>query len=90
MTGSPKVAKAYEEVIDFIAAGTDPGRLIAFHPSAEAKDRVADLIEREKTTGISPDEKAELDHYMQLEHILRMLKTKAREYVQTGIRRQRG
>jgi hypothetical protein len=73
--------RAYEEVIDFIAAGTSPSGVIAFQPSAEAKERVADLIEREKTTGLTPDEKAELDHYMQLEHLMRLAKARARQYV---------
>jgi methylase of polypeptide subunit release factors len=40
--------RAYEEIIDFIAAGTSPGKMIAFQPSEEAKERVADLIRREK------------------------------------------
>ncbi len=40
--------KAYEEVVDFIAAGTSPDSVIRFHPSESAKDRVAELISREK------------------------------------------
>jgi hypothetical protein len=70
--------RAYEEIVDFIAAGTTPDDIIAFQPSDLAKKRVADLIYREKTTGLSPEEKSELDHYMQLEHIMRL--TKARAY----------
>ncbi len=73
--------KAYEEVIEFIAAGTSPGSVIAFRPSEAVKERVAHLIEREKTTGISPDEKSELDHYMQLEHLMRLAKARARQYI---------
>ncbi len=73
--------RAYEEVIDFIAAGTSPSSVIAFQPSEAAKERVADLIEREKTTDLTPDEKAELDHYMQLEHLMRLAKARARQYV---------
>lgn len=30
------------------------------------------MIEREKEIGLSPEEKAELDHFVELEHILRM------------------
>ena len=81
MTQSLKTTKAYEEVAEFIASGTNPGSVIAFQPSAEVKERVADLISREKTTGISPDEKAELDHYAQLEHIMRLAKARARQHI---------
>jgi len=73
--------RAYEEVIEFIAAGTRPSSLIAFQPSDTVKERVADLIHREKTTGVSPDEKSELEHYMQLEHLMRLAKARARQYV---------
>lgn len=73
--------RAYEEIIDFIAAGTSPDRIAAYQPSQIAKDRAADLIFREKTGGLSPDEKSELDHYMQLEHIMRLAKARAHQYV---------
>lgn len=74
--------RAYEEVIEFIAAGTNPSSIIAFQPSAVVKERVANLIYREKTAGLSPDEKVELDHYMQLEHLMRLAKARARQYIQ--------
>ena len=76
-----KTVRAYEEVIEFIAAGTKPSSLIAFQPSDTVKERVADLIHREKTTRLSPDEKSELEHYMQLEHLMRLAKARARQYV---------
>jgi len=71
--------KAYEEVIDFIASGPSPTAVVSFRPSSEASERVATLIEREKTDGLSPEEKAELDHYMELEHIMRLAKARARQ-----------
>ncbi|MDZ7292928.1 MAG: hypothetical protein ONB42_23645 [candidate division KSB1 bacterium] len=61
-------------------AGTTPDRVIAYQPSEAARARVADLIHREKTIGLSPDEKSELDHYMQLEHIMRLAKARARQF----------
>lgn len=73
--------KAYEEVIDFIAAGTSPNKLIAFEPSDLVKKRVYDLIHKEKTYGLLSDEKSELDHYMQLEHLMRLAKARAHKYL---------
>jgi len=69
----------YFEIVDFIAAGTTPETVIDFRPSAEAQRRVADLIEREKADTLSPEEEAELDHFLELEHILRMAKARARQ-----------
>lgn len=73
--------RAYEEIIDFIAAGTSPDSIAAYQPSNEVKARVADLISREKSLGLSTDEKSELDHYMQLEHLMRLAKARAHKYI---------
>jgi len=73
--------RAYEEVIDFIAAGISPDNLVAFRPSKEARRRVAYLIEREKSATLTPDERSELDHYTQLEHLMRLAKARARQHL---------
>jgi DNA polymerase/3'-5' exonuclease PolX len=75
------MTRAYEEIVEFIAAGTSPRAVVAFQPSEAAKARVADLVQREKTTGLSPEETAELDHYLQLEHLMRLAKARARTHL---------
>ena len=75
------MTRAYEEIVDFIAAGTSPEDVAAYQPSTAAKARVADLIQQEKTTGLSADETAELEHYMQLEHVMRLAKARARTHL---------
>jgi len=71
--------RAYDELVDFIAAGTNPESLIAFRPSDAVQSRVADLIEREKAGGLSADERSELDHYLSVEHLMRLAKARARQ-----------
>jgi hypothetical protein len=71
--------KAYQEVVDFIAS-TNPAKVLVFKPSDEAKQRVSDLIEREKLAGLNKDETSELDYYMKIEHLMRMAKIKARKF----------
>jgi len=73
--------RAYEEVVDFIAAGVSPNNLASFQPSEEAKRRVFYLIEQEKSATLTRDEKSELDHYMQLEHLMRLAKSRARQHL---------
>jgi hypothetical protein len=75
---------AYLEIIDFIAAGNTPEAVAHFRPSPEAQQRVAELIEREKECGLPPEEKTELDHFMELEHILRMARARARQILSSG------
>lgn len=68
----------YQEIVEFIAGGTTPSSVAAYRPSEAAKVRVAELIRQEKTGGLSVEETAELDHYMQLEHLMRLAKARAR------------
>ena len=72
------MVRAYDEIVDFIAAGTTPGAVAEFVPSQQTKDYVADLIHREKTIGLSAEESSELDHFMKLEHLMRLAKARAR------------
>lgn len=73
--------KAYEEVANFIAAGTTPQNVIAFRPSDAAQERVEDLLAREKDGELSPGEKSELNHYLHLEHLMRLAKARARDFL---------
>jgi len=72
------MTKAYEEIVDFIAAGTTPQGVAQFHASAETKMKVEELLHREKNGTLSPEEKAELNDYLQLEHLMRLTKARAR------------
>lgn len=71
-------ARAYDEIVDFIAAGTTPEAVAGFEPSVATKSRVAELVQREKEGGLTPDDARELDHFLTLEHLMRLAKAKAR------------
>jgi hypothetical protein len=70
--------RAYDELVEFIAAGPTRDAVARYEASQETKDFVAELIHKEKTTGLTPDESAELDHYLNLEHVMRLAKARAR------------
>jgi hypothetical protein len=74
------MTRIYEELVDFIA-GTSPITVAEYHPSDAAKARVIDLVDREKSTQLTPDEKSELEHYLQLEHLMRLAKAKAQQHL---------
>ena len=75
-----EIARAYEEVVNFIATQTPHSSLMAFHPSDQAKERVMELVHKEKESSLAPDEQSELDHYIQLEHLMRLAKARARQH----------
>ena len=68
----------YLELIDFVASGTTPEAVADFHPSPEAHARVAELVARERESQLTIGEASELDHFLELEHIIPMAKAKAR------------
>jgi len=76
--------RSYDEIIDFIAAGTTPEAVIAFRPSDGVQKRVEELVERSKDGSISSEEQSELEDYLQLEHIMIMAKARARQHMKLG------
>jgi hypothetical protein len=72
------VSPAYLELVDFLAAGTTPEALIAFRPSETVQRRVQDLVVRNEDGCLTPEEKTELEEFLQLEHILILTKAQAR------------
>jgi hypothetical protein len=75
------MTKAYDELVDFLAAGSTPASLLQFQPSQETRDRVLELIRKEKDAGLLPEEASELDDYLKLEHLMRLAKARARSRV---------
>ena len=75
--------KAYEEVAVFIAQRA-PREVAEFKPSVEARQRVGELLGREKTSGLTPGERRELDHYEDLELLMNLAKAHARQLLAHG------
>ena len=70
--------RAYDEIVEFIAAGPTVDAVAHFEASPESKSRVADLIYKQKTAGLTAEEASDLDHFLKLEHVMRLAKARAR------------
>ena len=70
--------RAADEVVAFIAREISPEALVSFRPSESTRQRVWELVHKEKETGLTPDEKSELDDYERLEHLLILARAQAR------------
>ena len=70
--------RAYEEIVEFIAS-LSPREVVGFRPSEGTRQRVWDLIERQKAAPLPDEDKAELDHYLEVEHLMRLAKARARQ-----------
>jgi len=83
MTTSLKTGKVYDDIIEFIAAGTTPETVINFKLSAAAQDRLDDFVYRHGMGELTPEEKKELDYFMVLEHIMRLAKARAHQIIKS-------
>jgi hypothetical protein len=73
----------YDSLAEFMAT-LDPVKVLGFHAPTKIQDRVEELLEKKQETGISVTEQEELDHYLILEHIVRLAKSRARLHLSTA------
>ncbi len=73
---------AFDEIVNFIAS-ENPKRVLDFKASEATRQRVFSLIEKSKTNKLDEKEQAELDHYLTLEHLMRLAKIRAYQMLQT-------
>jgi hypothetical protein len=55
--------------------------VVAFQPSPAGRQRVAELSRRSKEGSITVEEQSELEDFLQLEHIMIMVKARARQHM---------
>jgi hypothetical protein len=65
-----------DEILDFLVEQIPAQSLANFKPSDQARQRVWDLIAKEKESGLLPEEKLELDDFLKLEHLVLLAKAK--------------
>ena len=63
--------------LDFLASLPEPEEIVALRPSKVLEDRVRDLLEKNRTVGLTADEQREWEQYEYLEHLVRRAKARA-------------
>lgn len=66
----------YNEVAEFMAT-MNPAKVIDFKPSATNQTRFDFLLDKQTDSGLSNDEKSELEHYLILNRIIGLAKAQA-------------
>jgi hypothetical protein len=72
-------APPYDEVLEFLLSSPSPEAVIAFRPSEETQRRIRDLLEANRQGHLTAEQQFELDEFARIEHLVRMLKIKARQ-----------
>ena len=80
---SPPNRKSYDEIVDLFARGASSAEILAFRPSDEMQARVRELLEKNAADELTQAEAAELECFGEIEHFMRLIKIRAREYLKT-------
>ena len=73
---------AYEgtrDVLETLAGLPSPEEILALRPSARLQERVTDLLKKNRSDGLSPEEEQEWRQYEFVEHLMRVAKAKAQQ-----------
>jgi hypothetical protein len=62
------------DVLEFLAGLPSPEEILAFRPTPLLRDRVSELLEKNRTIGLAPDEEEDWQRYQYLEHLVRLAK----------------
>ncbi len=65
------------EVLEFFAQLPTPEEIIALRPSVEFEQQISELLEKNRTQKLTPQEEQIWEQYQYLEHLVRMAKAKA-------------
>jgi hypothetical protein len=65
------------EVVEFLASLPTPEAIIALRPSETLQTQITNLLEKNLTLGLTPEDEKIWQNYQYLEHIVRMAKTRA-------------
>jgi hypothetical protein len=65
------------DILETLARLPGPEEILALRPSANLQTRIHSLLEKNRTTGLLPDEAREWEQYEYLEHIVGLAKANA-------------
>jgi hypothetical protein len=65
------------EVVEFLASLPTPEAIVALRPSETLQTQISNLLEKNRTVGLTPEDEKIWQGYQYLEHIVRMAKARA-------------
>lgn len=65
-------------VTDFLASAPTLEEIIAYRLPDDLQVRAHDLLDKNRESGLTPTERAEMDEFLQIDHLLTLVKAKAR------------
>lgn len=73
---------AYEEFVEFIISAPTLEQITEFRLTEATELYIHNLLEANRTRTLTPEEAAELDEFLRIEHLMRKVKLRAYEKLQ--------
>ena len=67
---------AFDGLLEWLATNADPQQILGFHLPEENQRRLDELLAKNQANTLTEADKAELQSFEQLEHVVRLLKAK--------------
>jgi len=67
---------AFDGLLELLASNADPQQILGFHLPADNQRRLDELLAKNRANTLTDADKAELQSFEQLEHVVRLLKAK--------------
>ena len=74
--GTIEQGTVYNTLVDLLVQGGNRQEILKFHLDSEAQSRLDQLLEKNRSGAISPEEISELETFEQFEHVVRLLKAR--------------
>lgn len=74
---TPPSYEGLNDVLEALARLPSPEEVLALRPSPALQDRVEALLEKNRSAGLSSEERQEWEKYQYVEHLVRMAKAQA-------------
>ncbi len=73
----PIDSPVYSEALDFLASGPTLEQIAEFKVSPPLQDRVEELLDKNRESGLTEQEAAEMNTFLRINHIMILLKARA-------------
>jgi hypothetical protein len=74
--GTIEQGTVYDTLVDLLVQGRNRQEILNFRLDSEAQSRLDQLLEKNRSGAISPEESSELETFEQFEHVVRLLKAR--------------
>jgi hypothetical protein len=71
-----------DEMVDFLASGPTPKQIIDHKASPALQERLEDLLDKNREEGLTEEEKAEMEAFRQVNHVMILMKARAMQALQ--------